>query len=272
MSKRPIIHIGFPKTGTTYLQEVFFNSIDDVYMLRGWKSIRDVLKCPKEKVLLISDESFSGDIYSKKWRESFDHNIDMISSQFNNPKIIVGFREQKSFLISSYTQYLYEHGTKDFSEFYNENNNGVIKHEDLLYTQYLNKLNSKFEDVFVYNNDELKNRFEDFSTEFYKFAGILHISNLSISNAPRNPGIKSVAQVEKLIKLNRINEKLENIRFLPSLYSKVFKKFKLTPYHIALFRTSDSKKGKFELTDSLLHKMDEMYIEDWTNIVNENSF
>ena len=62
------------------------------------------------------------------------------------------------------------------------------------------------------------------------------------------------------------------IDHVPRYNPKVFKKFKLTPYHIALFRTSDSKKGKFELTDSLLHKMDEMYIEDWTNIVNENSF
>ena len=153
--KRLIIHIGLHKTGTTYLQEVLFPAIPGVEVIRGWYSHRKLLKSKPKSTTIISDESISGSLWSGNYGNDFKQNIDKINAIYQNPKIIMGIRNQLTFVESVYKQYLQEGGTGDFEEVFNINNTGLLKHDDLLLMPKIMLIKNTFSDVFIYSQETL---------------------------------------------------------------------------------------------------------------------
>ena len=147
-----IIHVGFPRTGTTFLQEQIFGKLRNVCLIR---SIRfpDWFRC-RDKVI-ISHESLSFRHYDSPAEEKFTV-ANALKRIFPDAKIIVGIRDAQSWLRSLYSQYIREGGTKTFDEFYKN----FDKHH-LDFDRYISHLRSLFDQVFVY-------RFEDFKRDKYR--------------------------------------------------------------------------------------------------------
>ena len=51
-----MLHLGMHKTGSTYLKNYLFKRLKDVRVIRGWTSLRYIVKTPKNKHLILSDE------------------------------------------------------------------------------------------------------------------------------------------------------------------------------------------------------------------------
>ncbi|MCP4975398.1 MAG: hypothetical protein GY931_04490 [Maribacter sp.] len=152
-----LIHIGFHKTGTTWCQNNLFNSGsktfkplskrkkgqstlakkfiygDDGYLLSPFnlnkesiqKELDETIKDTssfKNKVPVMSHERLSGNPHSG----GFDASkiCSMLKNTFPNAKVLIVIREQKSFILSNYFQYLSIGGTNDLHKYLNAKYDG----------------------------------------------------------------------------------------------------------------------------------------------------
>ena len=153
-----IIHIGFMKTGTTFLQQNFFPRLSLNYI----QSYDDLKKPLINDITLFSSEAIGGSIYHKRDPEgmlrSFKQAILHLKNFTNDLRLIVCFREPKSFLISSYKQYLHEGGSLSFDKFFTPNGKGRVVENDLYFSKYIDFLLAHFSrtDLFLFNYNTFK--------------------------------------------------------------------------------------------------------------------
>lgn len=240
-----VLHIGLPKTGTTFIQNAVFSKLP-VTTLRGWHKHRDIMNCDFGKPIIISDQTLSANPFGKDYFNKFKENMMNIKILYGNPYIIFGVRKHEDFLYSLYIQYLYQGGTELINYLYNEKNTGIIKHEDLFFEDRINLLKTIFTNVFVYSQESLG---DNFTKALKSFLGVN--SNAKINYAKRfNQKIDRIFQIKLIKKLNRIK----------GFYSKPLRKLKITPRYISQY----FKFGKrYELDSSLKNYISVFYKKDW---------
>lgn len=232
-----IIHIGLHKTGTTYLQEVIFPQLKSVSLIRGWYSLRKIVNsCNKTRnAILISYEGLSGNPFCGSYMQDFYKKMKIIMKLFGNPKIVVGFRQQHTFIASLYKQYLHQGGFKSFSYLYNNENTGLIKDTDLKFRDRLMFLKDNFSNVFCYSLEQFSDSLPEFAKSLSTFLSIPYESNdMKFDDNQSNKGVSTNFQVSTLKLLNKINHQISQKTFIPSVYSdtiygRVFRKLKITP-------------------------------------------
>ncbi len=115
MKKTIYLHIGYGKSGSTYLQNIFylnknFNSIflrnreiNPINIKKKIKKIKSLYV--KNKINIISDEGFTSPFFKKNFDifKNLDETINLLK-KFFNLKIIVIIRNQKNWLISRFSQ------------------------------------------------------------------------------------------------------------------------------------------------------------------------
>jgi len=140
------IHVGLPKTGTSWLQQNLFPKLN-VHLVRRRK---DFINIPNNGKILISTESLSGS-YSRSvdFRNFLAYGMKTV---YPDAKIIVGLREKNSWLKSMYNQ-----GVKRgvFEESFDKWNNNLDP-RILDFDSYIKKLNELFDDVFIYWFEDFK--------------------------------------------------------------------------------------------------------------------
>lgn len=136
-----LVHIGFHKTASTFIQRRYLNSLDEVTLLNDGQSPFDVDQwffthfvnaCPfrfdaeefagqfrevlqtrghatPDSTLVISDENLSGDIYSGTDAHELMHRVHDV---FPQSDVLIVIRNQLDFLLSAYSNYVL-HGGKD---------------------------------------------------------------------------------------------------------------------------------------------------------------
>ncbi|UCH15430.1 MAG: hypothetical protein JSV22_05550 [Bacteroidales bacterium] len=161
-----IVHIGYPKTGTTWFQKEFFPKVRDyeffspltMRKLFGERISKISPEAVKNKLVrnrknvIISDESMIGGF--KKIR----HNALQYRKAFNSATIIVFIRNQFELLMSAYSQYIKEGGEKRINDFlFIEDKNSLYGGKKYLYDSTIQIYQEIFgeENVHVY-------LFEDF--------------------------------------------------------------------------------------------------------------
>jgi len=157
--KEIYIHVGLPKTGTTFLQEEIFKKMKVRY-IRGVDFRKYCFH--RDKKTIISEETLSGDPYSKvDNRYIIAENLHKL---FPDAKIIVGLRNPKDLIESLKSQYI--------------RGGGVFKtlyiNPSYVYGQkeYVNYLKSLFSDVFVYDYDkDIKRDKKSFVERLCEFVG-----------------------------------------------------------------------------------------------------
>jgi hypothetical protein len=273
MSKSGItIHIGLHKTGTTFLQNSLFKSIPSTYVVRGFDSHRHLMKMDLEDELIISDEGLSGRLWYRNYLAEFYKNMKIIKKIYGDPKIIFGIRDQNSFIPSVYKQYLHEEGFENFNYLFDvDANNGLIKHEEFLLIPKINYLKENFTDVFIYSQESLIKRQNDFINSLKEFLEIKQKIEISEKNF-NNIGIKTELQVRLLKRLNRLNFRLKKIHPKLSLYSIVFRKLKITPRNICQNRLKNIGSKKFEIPNSSKDFIQQYYKSDWSEAYKEISY
>ena len=139
MNNTVFLHVGYPKTATTFLQQEYFPAIDQLYYIPQvelWKSgfltilfdsylidrqsvYNSILKNWKSKAgskpLFISYEGFIGNLFSGA------QNIELISKRLKATgfdfKVLLTIRKQDAVINSLYNQYIHQGGSINFDNF-----------------------------------------------------------------------------------------------------------------------------------------------------------
>lgn len=253
-----IIHIGLHKTGTTFLQHNFFPKIENTFYAHNneffvpWK--KQLLDKPDN--MLLSYEGFSGFPWDEKvlnnkkanysWFESFQLNVDQLKKLFPKAIILIFFRKHGDLLISIYKQYLQEGGTKRLVDFYGEKK--IIENRDLNFTNRINYLNKRFDNVFCLNYETFRKQGNNYILSFLERELSLQVDYKNFNSNSSNISI-SGKKLELLRRLNIVYLKL------PSFLKKILKIFKLTPRMIVqkklYFWKSKDNKGIIKTKDDI---------------------
>ena len=255
-----------PKTGTTFLQENIFPKFKEVNYYRGWTSFRSMLKNPNQNPILISDESILGDMFDGSFNKNFEKKCNNLQTLFGDPEIIIGYREQNEFIKSLYKQRLNQGGTEEFQEFFNIENTGLIKVDDLFYHDKLETLKKKFNKVYVYTFDDFIKNKQNFINNLCTF---LKVPNIGVINHDevKNKGAFYDYQVRKLLKYNRINNKIKDFPFSIGLYNSLFRKLKITPRDLFTKNVNKPKSLLFEIPQDIQEFIEKKYSDDWKKII-----
>lgn len=151
--KQPVIHIGYHKTATTWLQWHLWRRKDlglyRVKYLPKFHGIhplqfdaaayraayREAFKeVPDDAIAVVSNERMSGHPHSG----GFDSRdiADRLKAVFPNAKILIGIREQESAILSSYFQYVKKGGYCSLKGYLNPRADGHIPLFDLNHFRY----------------------------------------------------------------------------------------------------------------------------------------
>lgn len=86
MKQRIIIHIGLPKTATTFLQTEVFPNLENTNFLRSFNSFYELYysKGNNFENILISDEMLSGLYFKGDPLKNYKKNIQLLKTIFNN--------------------------------------------------------------------------------------------------------------------------------------------------------------------------------------------
>tara|TARA_B100001057_G_C22744786_1_gene909295 strand:+ start:454 stop:1326 length:873 start_codon:yes stop_codon:yes gene_type:complete len=140
------MHIGLPKTGTTFLQEkVFSNSpkniiynpavfkelyklfikseIIDTILLNKINECYKFLSKNENKKVLISNEGWSHDEYSFR----FERRISFLSKYFKHAHILLIFRNKEDWIISMYLQSIQQGNIQEFKDFITTKNTNYFR-------------------------------------------------------------------------------------------------------------------------------------------------
>lgn len=259
-----IVHIGLHKTGTTFIQNEIYPRLNSITTIRAWHSHRFIIKSDFDKKILFTDEGISGNPFGGNYLAEFKSNIKKIKHLYDDPKIIFGIRKHESFLCSLYKQYLHQKGHEEFSYLFNTSNTGLLKTDDLLFRNKIETLKKEFSNVFIYSQESLKKRPQDFINSLINFLEIEDELDFdSIETKERNVGVNTVFQVNLLKKLNRLNQTFKKYPFIPSLYSGRLVKYKLTPRDICQNHLKNINSEKFELNNDINNELANLFDEDW---------
>lgn len=132
MTIEPLIHLGYQKTASTFLQKNVFS--DNSVFYAPWSvqaaqaieafvlqhpcrfdpsAVQSAFAAPPGKVPVISHEDLLGyPIYGRYYANT---TVERIASAFPKAKILVCIREQRAMLLSNYFQYIRQGGTKSLS-------------------------------------------------------------------------------------------------------------------------------------------------------------
>ena len=225
-----IVHVGLPKTGTSFLQKKFFPHLNGVNFFRSF-SFRMLAEVSSSNIFLFSHESISGHPWNKKWIDgeqnphhwlnSFDIATENLKKLYPNAHIIIVFRKHGDLLISLYKQYLHEGGVLRLQDFYSAN--GVIRDEDLNFQYRIEKLTQIFENVDVLSFEDFKYRGVDYFIDYFKEFSLA--SSFTHNNKNENSGVSG-----KKIEMIRMTNKF--YRKIPRFIRFIFFKTKFTPRDI----------------------------------------
>ena len=264
-----VIHIGLPKTGSSYLQKNVFPFLKDVNYFRsfGFSMLGDI---SSSNTFLFSHEGLSGHPWNQPWRDgvpnshnwmtSFKVTTDNLKQLYPEAHIIVVFRKHGDLLVSLYKQYLHEGGILKFKDFYHPN--GVINDEDLNFQLRIEKLREDFENVDVLSFEEFKTTGLGYFIDYFKNLGF----NLSLNPSDKN---ENIGVSGKKIEMIRFANKF--YRNIPRFIKFIFFKTKFTPRDIFQRRLSFWKSPDSRKWIQIKEEINLKFRKDWDYIIQEKT-
>ena len=267
-----VFHIGFHKTGTTYLQESIFPFAVDSLITRGRSNLRDLYNLESKGCWFHSDESISGKPWGSKvpYDEAFKNNLSMCIESLGVRKYIITVRPLDSWTKSLWKQYIHEGGYIQPRNFFN-GDDPVVDLEACLMAPKVNWLKERAE-VLLLSQQELRdNEFRSIQ-KISDFTGIrfdLDKIQKSKLKKQQNAGVSSKRQVQFLLKANLLNKKLEHVHPRLSLNNRYLRRLGLTPRAIAQNRLSGSTQELFEIDFDFSRSQYAAMVQDWEKIENQ---
>ena len=132
----PVVHIGYHKTATTWLQQRFFPVLGDGVAVFGHEALRRDLigpsqlqfkrrRCKRYVATLIAGQPGRACVFSAERLSGHPHSggydasemADRVKAAFGEAKILILVREQVSMLVASYKQYIKGRGVLTLDEY-----------------------------------------------------------------------------------------------------------------------------------------------------------
>lgn len=158
-------HVGLGKTGTKYLQYDFFPKLKGIYYIKPkrYRKSKEIIKKKKNKRKILISREF--DVQLEKETRWF-------AKDFKDTKAIIVLRRQDEWIFSQFKRFVKNGYTWTFYEFFNLENTGFFKVEDLYFYKKIEILVDVFNSkplVLLY--DELKHHPFRFLDKIASFTG-----------------------------------------------------------------------------------------------------
>lgn len=233
-------------------------------MVRGFHTHRTFFANFLDQHVILSDEGMAGNIWAGNFQEEFELNIKRIKMLYKDPLIILGIRKQVAWLPSLYKQHLHQKSTDCLDVFFNSNNTGILKFEDLLLMPKIKLVQDNFKDVFIYSQKTLLHNQDAFIRGFLEFIGEANDQAVLLPKMKKaNVGVKSNLQLKSLMFLNKVNRVFEGIHPKLSMYHPILRYLHLTPRSFAQTALKGIPSKKFEIDSSLREFIEIYYEQDW---------
>ena len=164
--KEIYIHIGLPRTGTSFLQRNIFPKLKLTYLHKNM-----IFSKIKDGKNLISDEHLSGTIFYNNPPDQYKI-IDRIKKLYPDAKIIIVLRDKNDWLKSFYKNYLSYSKKKIKKISYNEFCSMYEKKGWLDFEKYIAYLKNSFNEVLVLNYESLNKNHKDFISSICNFIDV----------------------------------------------------------------------------------------------------
>ena len=256
------LHIGLPKTGTTFLQKNFFPRLENVKYVHQTDPIYNLVDGLNHKSvkLILSSERFSGDPYKGNWLQQFVVNVHFLKNTFPQSRVVLGLRDHKELALSLYSQYLHQGGTLPINEFYGVK--GMISPSDFSFKERISLLYDLFDrdKTFLYWQSSLLINSEEV---IEGLTGFIESSLSKTTDFADKSHNKSVGKKngELLRRFNQIDKALHNKK-LPGLRNSLLQRLKLDSRTICQRYLKKLGEEKFELSSAFLHKLNLIIKED----------
>jgi hypothetical protein len=259
------IHLGLPKTGTTYLQENIFSKFNkgDISYLGKAKNISvwDIMEMPSNKYLISSEHLLANPFTCEKgmWFQNFKSNLIKLHEKFPNAKYIISLRNHKSLILSYYKEHISKGNRKIYpslEQFFDiENNQGQVVKEDFYFKEIIQQLELvSNEKPFVFFQESLRKEPNHVVKSLENFLQIPSQNIKLMDGKKTNVGVDT-KKAKLLINLNKVNQQTN--RFGLNLYNKYFFKYGLTPDYIVRQRLSWLKDTPLKFPEDM-----QLFIED----------
>ncbi len=148
-------HVGLGKTGSKYLQFVFFPALKGIKYIHMTK-----YKKSKEIIKKAGDGKF---LVSREFDRQFEREIKWFSSDFPNAGAIMVLRRHDEWILSQYKRFIKNGHRFSFDEFFNLDNTGFFRIEHMLFFEKIKFLERHFtKKPLVLLYDELRSNPESF--------------------------------------------------------------------------------------------------------------
>jgi len=258
------IHIGMPKTGTTFFQKEVFNKFKNLIFIN--KQISSKILSSKTDKILISNESLLGNPFCGDYLKDDKIGLKKLSKLIPNAKIIISFRKHEDMVLSLYKQYLHEGGTQDINSFFNSSSsNTILNIRDLLFYKRLELIEKEFnEKPFVYLYEEINNNLEQLITDLSFYLGEETLPIKDINLKKHNVGV-GYYQAKLLRLFNKIGNSNSFLNKIMSNY--VTKKLKMDPRSICQNKLRFISKKPLKLNKKQKQLIKKHYEKDWDKII-----
>ena len=134
--KEVYFHVGLGKTGSKYLQFVFFPKLKGIYYIHfsKYKKSKEIIKRKNFKKFLVSRE----------FDRQFEDEINWFSKDFPDAKPIMVLRRHDSWILSQFKRFIKNGYRGKFDDFFNLNNTGFFRIKDLMFFEKIKFLEKKF--------------------------------------------------------------------------------------------------------------------------------
>ena len=128
-TKKIYFHVGLAKTGSTFLQKNFFPYLKNIKYISTHKYRR----C----INIINNTNYDSYLISREFDRPLKKEIKKILFHFPQTKIIIVFREHGKWISSQFKRLSKNGWHWSFEKFYNNENNGYWKNEDMIYSNII---------------------------------------------------------------------------------------------------------------------------------------
>lgn len=266
------LHIGAPKTGSTFLQDVVFPCWPNMEFKNNlWLSYLLLMK--KNRKYIVSNENLMGRPWNREpgaglsWSDERRLIIEGLRRLFPNAQVLVCFRNHADFVLSLYKQYLHEGGVLRLEDFfYADGDFGLIKRGDIKYMDTIGLLENCFEKrPFVFTLEELKENLAGLMKKLGNLFGECVPELNGDTNLVRNKGVE-YWQAKLLRILNRLDKKPGTAlkpHGLLRLTNRITRKYELDPRGLCQERLKGLSNRPLAFEETMRKSIEEYYRDDW---------
>jgi len=265
------IHIGLPKTATTFVQNNIFPKYPNLDFLgKGYKSsIVNVLLSNNHKFLLSHEHMLACPFHqiNDGWINEFERNLRILAVKVPHAKILLSFRHHPNLLLSYYKEYISKPNRFEYmsiDHFFDPINDlGFLKKGDLNFMKMIELVETFFQNKpFVFTLEEINNDLQVFVNALSNYLGEESFTVKDISRSKVNKGVKYYPG-----KILRALHNLQNRNYFPNLYNPISRKLGITPDRLFRVKLAQFFDQKIELTDPQISYLENHMKKDWKMVL-----